>query len=444
MTFLAVAPLVLAGVLLLSGYAKWRDRYSTRSVIANLRLPRAFAKPWVGVALPAGEGALALGLLTPWAPIYLAASWLTLALMLTYAALVARAMRFDPRPSCGCFGKIGDQRINGRTVTRNVIFVVLAVAAVGVGLAGDSLWSLLAAPGGSAAGWLAASAVVGVVVWFVAAGSTTASSTGTAVSPAAPPPGGVGATAVRPPSDAVGGAVQAISDQEVLDALDRDNPDYVRRPIPMAYLVGRAGEVTSLPELARSKPVLLVATNCFCGTTALALESMSRWRAALPFVDVHYVTTLPFQAHQRPEVAAPEDGWYDHEGRAWYELGLGESPSAVLLGADGLLAGGPVGSVPGIDEFVEDIAAELDSFDPGELPAYVPPPAPLMPDGSEPFAWWTFNDGRVIPVTREQLMHGELTMTYVGDPDNVHGHDGPHGPNLLDHQAHGEQGHNHG
>ena len=101
---------------------------STTSVLGLLRLPNALQQRWVALALPWGEGLLAAAiLLAPaGAPQVLAAA-LTLVLMASYWVVVARAMTFRPRPSCGCFGDIGDQRITGRTLARNSVLVGLAV-----------------------------------------------------------------------------------------------------------------------------------------------------------------------------------------------------------------------------------------------------------------------------------------------------------------------------
>ena len=49
----------------------------------------------------------------------------------------------------------------------------------------------------------------------------------------------------------------------------------------------------------------------------------------------------------------------DHEWAALKAVGGYGTPSAVLLGADGLLAGGPVGGGDEVREFVDDIIAQL-------------------------------------------------------------------------------------
>ena len=61
-----LAPLLLAGVFLLSAAAKASQLDSTLSAIILLRLPRAIQRRWVARALPVGEAVLALALLAPW------------------------------------------------------------------------------------------------------------------------------------------------------------------------------------------------------------------------------------------------------------------------------------------------------------------------------------------------------------------------------------------
>ena len=62
-TALALAPLILAAVLILSGIAKLRDVTSTHSLLRLLRLPAPLTQRWVAQALPYGELALAALLL---------------------------------------------------------------------------------------------------------------------------------------------------------------------------------------------------------------------------------------------------------------------------------------------------------------------------------------------------------------------------------------------
>src|SRR5690606_14151064 len=74
-----------------------------------------------------GELVLALAMLSPWLPLARLAAVGTFLLFASYLVIIARAMTFDPRPSCGCFGQIGDQRVTWKTVIRNTLLVAGAV-----------------------------------------------------------------------------------------------------------------------------------------------------------------------------------------------------------------------------------------------------------------------------------------------------------------------------
>ena len=50
---------------------------------------------------------------------------------------------------------------------------------------------------------------------------------------------------------------------------------------------------------------------------------------------------------------------YDHGGLATRSLGATGQVAAVLLGADGMLAGGPVHGIEEVRGFVDDIADEI-------------------------------------------------------------------------------------
>ena len=85
---------------------------------------------------------------------------------------------------------------------------------------------------------------------------------------------------------------------------------------------------------------------------------MARWRELLPQLEVRLLTSV--HPDSLPEDLRPEGAVaYDHVGLVQSALDLSGSPSAVLLGADGLLAGGPVHGLEEIEAFVTDIADQL-------------------------------------------------------------------------------------
>ncbi len=320
-------PLLLAAVLAFSAVAKLRDRPATLSAIGLLRLPRFLRQPWVAVALPVGELVLAAALLLSWTPVVVAAAGAGLVLMVTYWGVIARAMTFDPRPSCGCFGRIGDQSVSERTLVRNTLLVAAAAAALWWGLAGHTVPTTLAAFGAAQWWWLVALLLVSAVAVLILGG-------------------GPGAN-VQPPQ-APAFPVQPAAQDEAEDE------GYVRAPIPAAVLQSPEGDNRLLVELAQVRAQLLIFYTCGCAPAAETDALVPEWRRRLPALDVRSVVTFP---------AAPESFtepvWLDHGALAYQAFGMLGHPCAVLLGADGLLAGGPVAGLGQIAEFVDEIEAVL-------------------------------------------------------------------------------------
>lgn len=338
-TALSLAPLTLAAVLVLSGVAKLGDPGSTASMIRLLRLPGFLGHRLVPRALPVVELVTAALLLTPWRWTYAVGAALSLGLFTAFLVVVARAMTFDPRPTCGCFGRVGDHRITARTVVRNVLLVVLAVVAAGLAVVGAAAGALVARYDAGDWLWLAlATALAAVAVLVLGGGGQ----------PVARRSGrDTGRDRRRRSAEATDGA-QATADVEL---------DYVRSPVPRGVLLSRDLDVVPLHALLRQRAQLLVLVNCWCGSTMEVLGRVAGWRAQLPQLDVQIVHTL--RPWEEPALRDTEGVWWDPGAAVYDALGAGVSPAAVLLGADGLLAGGPVNGVDAIGEFVDDIAAEL-------------------------------------------------------------------------------------
>ncbi|MFK5646620.1 MauE/DoxX family redox-associated membrane protein [Ornithinimicrobium sp. LYQ121] len=334
-TALSLAPLTLAAVLVLSGVSKIRDtRASTLSMMRLLRLPGVVANGSTARALPFLELATAALLLTPWTPTFALGAVLALGLFVAFWAVIVRAMGFDPRPTCGCFGRIGDHRITGRTVVRNTLLLALSVVTAGVALTGRSTGALVGAYTGGDWLWLLLALALAAVTLLVLG-----SGPGRPGTPAHQP-----RTAAHQPPAATRPTAGEL--------------DYVRAPVPDGLLVGPDHQVTSPARLLRSQAQLVVLVNCWCGPTHEALARLSTWRERLPQLGVQLVfTPYPFDS---PEAVGDRTGiWWDPGSRLYAALGAGASPSAVLLGADGLLAGGPVDGIEAIEEFLDDIVVEL-------------------------------------------------------------------------------------
>lgn len=311
-----VVVLTLVGVLVASGAAKARDRRATRDAFTALRVPRFVPADLAAGVLPWAELLLAaLLLLAP-------AGWLVpvaaavLVLLLAYTALVVRALGFDEPVTCSCFGSIGRHRVDRTTAGRNVVLSVLAAVVLGFALDGGSAPSAVADLDGD--GW-----------WTLAAAATAAV---------------VAALVVGGPGDDVE------PDTELLD--------YERQAIPFGALTLADGTATTLVELSRSQARLVVVLNPGCGPCVRTAEKLDGWAGRLaPAVGVVAVypdrATAVAATEHAPELAAWEP---ELNVRRVFSVG---TPGAVLLGADGLMAGGPVAGERHIEEFVHDVIAEL-------------------------------------------------------------------------------------
>lgn len=334
---LSLAPLTLAAVLVLSGVAKLGDPGSTASMIRLLRLPSLLGHRLVPRALPVVELATAVLLLTPWRWTYAVGAAVSLSLFAAFLVVVARAMTFDPRPTCGCFGRVGDHRITARTVWRNVLLLVLALVTAGIAVSGSAGGALVARYDLGDWLWLGLAAGLAAVAVLVLGGS--------------------GTSAVRPRRDGDPSS-GAAAEPPVPDA----ELDYVRAPIPRGVLLSEDLQVTSLHALVRRRAQLLVLVNCWCGSTMATVERLSSWRERLPELDVQLVHT--HRPWDEPALSGVDGVWWDPGSGVYDALRAGVSPAAVLLGADGLLAGGPVNGVDAVEEFVDDIVAELAGAEP--------------------------------------------------------------------------------
>ena len=319
----SVAPLIvvltLASVLLTSGIAKLRDPVATRDAFDALRIPPAVphdpsakALPWVEIVLAVLLVATPAGWMTPVAVA-------VLLLMLSYTWIVARALGFDEPVTCSCFGNLGRHDIDRTTLGRNVLLSALGTVIV---------W--FAADGGSAAN---AFGVLDAGGWWTLLAATAAAAVAVLV---------VGGPSTR---------ASASDDTELLD--------YERQPIPYGVVTGRDGTSSTLVELAATQARLLVMLNPGCGPCVRTAVKLDDWAGQLaPAVGV--VALYPDQASaDAAGEHAAELGMTEPERNVRRLFATAGTPAAVLLGADGSLAGGPVVGEDKVEDFVADVLSAL-------------------------------------------------------------------------------------
>lgn len=312
---LLLPPLLLAGLLVLSGGAKARHTDATRSAFRELRVPATLADSAAPRALPWVEIVLAAALLLLPRPVAVPVAVLALLLFVTYLAVIARALTFDHPVTCGCFGELGLGEVTRRTLVRNVLLVLLA---------GLTVWSTAGEPS-VAARLLGASAGTWAWLGLVVLGGAVLVTT-------------FGGTKGAPP-------------------LPEGGTDYERQPLPFATLADEEGGTLTMHELTTDGAVLLLFLSPGCGSCRPIIERLPQWSAGLGPVRVRAVVA---QSLETAIAAAPELAGRvlrDEKGVTARIFRVG-TPGAVLLGGDGLLAGGPVQGAEVLD-FYEDVRAEL-------------------------------------------------------------------------------------
>ena len=102
--------------------------------------------------------------------------------------------------------------------------------------------------------------------------------------------------------------------------------------------------------------MLLVWVSLSCGACEQVIRQLPAWREALGPVEVRPVLSAPAGEAARPELSG---ALWDPEHTVQHLLGFVADPMAVLLGADGELAGGPVVGDPDVSDLVAQIAEQL-------------------------------------------------------------------------------------
>ncbi|UNK70136.1 MauE/DoxX family redox-associated membrane protein [Microbacterium sp. H1-D42] len=322
--------LLLGGVLIASGVLKLRGP-ADLDEFSRLGVPAALQKQWVARLHPWGELALGIVLLVTggWAGVI--AAIIATALMGTYLVLVFRTLRATPDASCACFGST--KRITAVTVVRNAWLTLLGVAAVATMWALPLLGGSLAALGPAGWAWvavlLAAAITVLLVMW-------------------------------PEPSEAV-----SVNAQEPIAVASDGELDYIRSLTPAIPVTLADGSTQTLRELSSLRPMLLLAVSSTCGSCTSTISSRERWRELLPEVDIRLILTAQPDDTPIAETAHPMS-LHDPQRLVAQSLGYAATPSAVLFGMDGMLAGGPVSGPDGVLEFIGDVYESLH----GERPQF--------------------------------------------------------------------------
>lgn len=356
---LLAAPLVVAGVFLLSGVAKLGDVSDGVRGLREMGVPDVFVRDWVARAHPIAEIIIALGLLvlpTPWRVV---AGVAAVGLMAAYTVLVIAAVRRAREVNCNCFGRRSEV-VNRRTAVRNLALLALAIVAL-VDCLVPSAPIVRMFSGLDPLAWSAVLVVTAGVAWLIGRGYA-------ASAPTEPVP------ALSP---ILGGHHHEGNGESNGD--DEDDEDLERDAIPDHTLTAADGTTITLTELVAQRATVLLFMEPGCGPCGVLMAEVPSWRAIMPQITLTAVRLRPVPgAKGLHEHAGPWQGtgygtepgtgepFPTLEGGYWADPSIiqafeiqGMTPWAVLLGADGLIAGGPVASYPHVRAFLVEILAHL-------------------------------------------------------------------------------------
>ncbi|MGQ4517817.1 MauE/DoxX family redox-associated membrane protein [Dermabacteraceae bacterium P13077] len=325
-----VSAVVLALVLLVAAVGKLQDKDAdVAREWSQFRVPALFNVRFLRSVHPFVEIAIAIGLVVLPGLVRLPVALAAVLLTLVYLFFVARSYLMPEEVTCACFGSAETTVITLGTVVRNLLLLVLAACAFWGAAVNEppALWF------SNPAAVLAALLAFGTG-WF---------------------------SAVRTPE-----TVKEVTQVQMpyADEVEDDGLlPYVRTFTPPLRVKKTDGTVTDLVELSSKRPQLLLALSPSCTGCMKIGERIPEIRERLPQVDVSFISSLDPNEFldKRPEWGP--HGLQDVDRLVLPTLRVVSVPTAVLLGADGMLAAGPTPGVSGVMDLVADIEAELRGMD---------------------------------------------------------------------------------
>ena len=315
---------LLAVVFIVAAIGKLLDLEGSRRALAEFGVP-VRVTGLGGVLLPVAELAVAISLL--FVPTARWGALGALLLLLAFSAGVARAMSRGEAPDCHCFGQIHSEPAGRSTLVRNAVLAAAAVLVVVAG-PGPSLDGALGSLHAAQIALVATSVLAAVLAVEVAqlwADRRRLRSELNAAQAAQAPPG-----------------------------LPRGIP---APEFELAAVRGTAGSLTELTD--RARPTVLVFLSTGCGPCQALLPSLAHWQDALSGSVT--VTAIFEGAREEVERVSAEHELSPvlaQQEQETFELyALRATPSAVLIGADGAIAGAPAEGVTAIEALVRTAAA---------------------------------------------------------------------------------------
>lgn len=305
MAIQVVAVLVVAGCFLISGVQKATKVNDTAQTFVALGVPAFLNKRWVHRVYPLAEVVIGLAVLLGRAYLWWLASLAATILLVALSMLVTRVVIKRQAAVCNCFGTT--QAVTKRTVMRNLLFLAFALV-------------LLLPPVSAPSPVLIAAVeqpalLVALIVAMAATLILTALSTAV--------------------------------DAHPTPASDGSNGENEQR-VPLLELLDSRAQPHFLPALVAQAPTLFVYVKPGCGPCELTVDRFEHQDSIAGRVVVRLVERTPATG---PDTS--RERLWDYEGKLAEQLNL-QTPSAVLVSADGSIA---AATANGFEEIVTFAAA---------------------------------------------------------------------------------------
>lgn len=316
--------MALAMVFAVAAVSKMLDRAGTKQAAQDFGVPPSLVR-FTTIVLPVVEALVAAGLLAQ--PTATAGAFAALALLVIFAAAIARVMRRGEAVECHCFGQLQSAVIGPWTLARNA---VLGVVAGIVALAG---------PGRS----LADLGTEDVALFATSVAAV-----------------GLGALSARLWRE--NGRLRARAAAPV--SFDRGLPP--GSAVPDITLRMLDGEPVALAALVGDgKPAMLVQIGLECGPCHALMPDLVRWNAAL---SESLTIAIVASGDLEPNLAFAEA--YDVPGLLVAEpqefaaaFEVRSTPSAVLIDVSGRIAAPPALGGPAIQVLVRSVLRSLSALE---------------------------------------------------------------------------------
>ena len=388
MTPLLLCTSILVVTLTASGIAKAKDPSSTVEGILNLGLDSVAPLKLTPAVLPWAELVLAAGLLLAPGPLFPVFAIASCALMVFYLVVIARALATGRTEGCNCFGKKSAAPVSRYTLIRNIALTIagiLTVVASFVG--GKAVVYELVGLNGSGWLWAVGAALIALTLWAIQRGESLA----------------------EPAPDIP---------EVVLPSAADESEDYVRVPIPYASIYTTDGRVTTLRDMSRVQARVLFFASPTCGSCTPILKTIPRWQKLLPQLGLHPVFSSEEKIHQAHKLEKLDEGveaLVDPKHAAMHNFGRG-TPMAVILGSDGMLAGGPVAGTSDVKQLMDDLLVEFGAIkDPNAPKEAQPAQAAASAAGASeqraPVQGGSATQAPARPAAVDNVSHGQVGRT---------------------------------